>query len=58
MLAKELDFVVIDEKKSAKKLTAKQKKWVEGFKAALTEVELHSQGKITLKTAEELLNEL
>ena len=58
LLAKELDFVVVNKQKTAKKLTAKQKKWIEDFRVALHEVELHSQGKIKLKTAEQLLNEL
>ncbi len=58
LLAEELDFVVVDKKKTAKKLTAKQKKWVEDFKTALNEVDLHTQGKIKLKSAEQLLNEL
>ncbi len=58
LLAKELDFVVVDEKKSAKSLTAKQKELINDFKASLSEVDLHLQGKIQLKTAEQLLNEL
>lgn len=58
LLAQELDFVVLDEKKTDKKLTTKQKKWVEDFKMSLNEVELHTQGKIKLKSAEEFLNEL
>lgn len=57
-LTRELDFIVIDEKKTAKKLTAKQKKWVENLKTSLNEVELHTQGKIKLKTAQQLLDEL
>jgi len=57
-LTKELDFVVVDEKKTVKKLSAKQKKWVEGLVAGLKEVRLHQEGKIKLKTAKELLNEL
>ena len=57
-LAKQLDFTVIGEKKAKKKLTAKQKKWVDEFKEALNEVELHTQGKIKLKTAQQLLDEL
>ena len=57
-LVKQLDFTVIGEKKTKKKLTAKQRKWVDEFKAALNEVELHSQGKIKLKTAQQLLDEL
>ncbi len=58
LLAKELDFVVLDEKKTAKKLTAKQKKWVDDFRASMHEVDLHTKGKIKLKSAEQLLNEL
>ena len=58
LLAEELDFVAIDKKKTARKLTTKQKKWVEDFKTALHEVDLHTKGKIKLKTAEQLLNEL
>ena len=57
-LARELDFIVIDEKKTSKKLTAKQKKLVEDFRVGLQEVDLHTQGKIKLKTAQQLLNEL
>ncbi len=58
LLAKELDFVVVDKKSKSKKLTAKQKKWVEEFSSALQEVDLHTKGKIKLKSAEQLLNEL
>ena len=57
-LAKELDFVVLDEKKTAKKLTIKQKQWVNDFRTALNEVDLHTKGKIKLKTAQQLLDEL
>ena len=57
-LAKELDFIVVDEKKTAKKLTAKQKKWMNDFQTALNEVDLHTKGKIKLKTAQQLLDEL
>lgn len=58
LLAKELDFVVVDEKKTMKKFTAKQRKWLEDFKTSLNEVELHLQGKFKLKTAEQFLDEL
>ena len=57
LLAKELDFIVVDEKKTAKKLTSKQKKWVDDFKSSLNEVDLHMQGKIELKSAKQLLDE-
>ncbi len=57
-LAKELDFVVVGKKKTAKKLTTKQQKWVDDFRTALDEVDQHTKGKIKLKTAQQLLNEL
>jgi hypothetical protein len=46
LLAKELDFVIVEKKRKAKKLTKQQKEWVDEFKTALHEVELHTQGKI------------
>ncbi len=58
LLAKELDFLVIEEKKTVKKLTSKQVKRAKELKDALNEVNEHLQGKIKLKTAEQLLNEL
>ncbi len=58
LLAKELNFTVVGEAKASKKLNAKQRKWVEEFKDALNEVELHTKGKIKLKTAQQLLDEL
>ena len=58
LLAEELDFVVMDKKKTAKKLSAKQKKWVDDFKTAMHEVDMHTQGKIKLKSSEPLFNEL
>ena len=56
-LAKELNVRIVEERPSNKTLTVKQKKWVEGLKSALDEFEQHKQGKIKLRTAEELLNE-
>lgn len=44
--------------KTAKKLTPKQKKWVNDFKSSLTEVDLHLQCKIKLKSAKQFLDEL
>lgn len=41
-----------------KKYTPEQQEWIDDFREALHEVELHQQGKIKLKTAEEFLNEL
>lgn len=57
-LAKELNVLIVEERPSKKTLTVKQKKWDEGLKSAMDEVDQHTQGKIKLKTAEELLNEL
>ncbi len=41
-----------------KKYTPEQQEWIDDFREALHEVELHQQGKIKLKTANELLDEL
>ncbi len=41
-----------------KKYTPEQQEWIDDFREALNEVELHQQGKIQLQTAEELLDEL
>ncbi|MDO7852371.1 hypothetical protein [Hymenobacter convexus] len=41
-----------------KKYTPEQQEWIDDFREALNEVELHQQGKIQLKTARELLAEL
>jgi len=54
-LVKNLDFVRVNEEV---KLTKKQIKFVEGTKNSLNQVEQHLSGKIKLKTAEQLYNEL
>ena len=41
-----------------KKLTAEQQEWVDDFRGALNEVELHQQGKTKLQGAREFLAEL
>lgn len=41
-----------------KKYTPEQQEWVDDFREALHEVELHQQGKIQLQTADEFLAEL
>ncbi len=41
-----------------KKYTPEQQEWIDDFREALHEVELHQQGKIKLKTLDELINEL
>ena len=41
-----------------KKYTPEQQEWIDDFRQALHEVELHQQGKIKLQTARELLDEM
>ncbi len=41
-----------------KKYTPEQQEWIDDFREALHEVELHQQGKIKLKTLDELIDEL
>ena len=41
-----------------KQYTPEQQEWIDDFREALHEVELHQQGKIKLKTGQELLDEL
>ncbi len=41
-----------------KKYTPEQQEWIDDFREALNEAELHQQGKIQLQTAEEFLAEL
>ena len=41
-----------------KNYTPEQQEWIDDFREALNEVELHQQGKINLQTAEEFLAEL
>ena len=41
-----------------KQYTPEQQEWIDDFREALHEVELHQQGKIKLKSAYDLLDEL
>ncbi|MBO0357799.1 hypothetical protein J0X19_07565 [Hymenobacter sp. BT186] len=41
-----------------KKLTPAQQEWVDEMKEALEQVELHQQGKIKLRSLDELIDEL
>lgn len=41
-----------------KKYTPAQQEWIDDFREALHEVELHQQGKIQLQTLDELIDEL
>ena len=45
-------------KPKTKQYTPEQQEWIDDFREALHEVELHQQGKIKLKTGRELLAEL
>lgn len=59
-LLRNLSFVKAEPVKQAKpkKMTPEQQEWVDGMREALHEVELHQQGKIQLKSARQLLDEL
>ena len=54
-LVKSLDFVVVP---GEIELTRKQKEFVEGTKKSMEQVEQHLNGEITLKTADQLHDEL
>jgi hypothetical protein len=56
-LVKNLGFTP-EIKSEDKQLTYKQQQFVDELKESLNQVEQHMQGKIKLKTADELLNEL
>ena len=43
---------------NSKKYTPAQQEWIDDFREALHEVELHQQGKIKLQDAYDFLNEL
>ncbi|MGI4832429.1 MAG: hypothetical protein ACRYFK_03110 [Janthinobacterium lividum] len=60
-VVKSLPFAIEAEEVAPPKLkqyTPEQQEWIDDFREALHEVELHQQGKIKLKTADELLDEL
>jgi hypothetical protein len=42
----------------SKEFTSEEREWIDGLKEALEQVELHQQGKIQLKSADQLLKEL
>ena len=42
----------------SKKYTPEQQEWIDDFREALNEVEMHQQGKIQLQDARDFLNEL
>jgi hypothetical protein len=59
-LLKSFNFVNVEKTTTVNQVTptSEQLEWVEGFKSALEEVELHRQGKKKMKDAREFLNEL
>ena len=54
-LVKKFDFVTVIDRKNA---TKRKQEFLEGLKEAVAEVNLAKEGKIKLKSAEELLHEL
>ena len=54
-LLKRMEFVEVVE---PKKMTAKEAKILSGIEDAVEQVNLHKQGKIKLKTIQQVLNEL
>lgn len=45
-------------KSKTKSFTPEQREWIDGLKESLEQVELHQQGKIKLKSFDQLLDEL
>ncbi len=56
-LLKHMEFVEVIEP-APKKLTAKEKKILKGLEEAVQQVNLHKKGKATLKTIQQVLDEL
>lgn len=54
-LLKAFDYIEVLE---AGQLSPKEKKWLAGFEKAVEQVNLHKQGKVKLKSAKQLLDEL
>ena len=50
--------MIIKDELESEKLTAEQQDWVNGLKSALNQAKLYEEGKIQLRPARELLNEL
>jgi hypothetical protein len=57
-LVKNLKFKVEQKATIKEPLTTEQQEWVDDLKESLRQVELHQQGKIKLKSARQLLDEL
>lgn len=53
-----MEFVEVIDPADKKKLNAKEKKILKGLEDAIEQVNLHKQGKIKLKSIQQVLNEL
>ncbi|MGI4740043.1 MAG: hypothetical protein ACRYG7_33140 [Janthinobacterium lividum] len=53
-----MNFLVKPAAPKPKQYTPGQQEWIDDFREALHEVELHQQGKIQLQDARDFLNEL
>lgn len=57
-LVQNLKFKAEPKTQAKRQLTPEQQEWVDDLKESLKQVELHQQGKIKLKSARELLDEI
>lgn len=57
-LVRNLKFKAEPKQPAKKEFTAEEREWIDGLKEALEQVELHQQGKIQLKSLDQLLREL
>ena len=57
-LLKHMEFVEVIDPAENKKLTLKEKKILKELEDAVVQVNLHKQGKIKLKSIQQVLNEL
>lgn len=57
-LVESLNFTVESKQPAKPAFTPEEWEWIDGLKEALNEVELHQQGKIKLKSLDQLINEL
>lgn len=57
-LVRNLKFKAEPKKLAKKEFTAEEREWIDGLKDALEQVELHQQGKIQLKSLDQLTDEL
>ena len=57
-LVESLNFTVAPKQPVKPTFTPEEREWVDGLKEALNEVELHQQGKIKLKSLDQLIDEL